>query len=175
MLHPSSVLSGCFISDVVYHIPSQVTEEFNADIKSRRVVLAAPDGSIWALRFPSEAQFSHFVDRYNGHLFSNTYGMANDSESRDKVSTVARSAWQRSLYKSSLVCARRRKQACVHVFLGGWGSYHIFVCVYKCFVATYAPCSVGACANQLPSAATCIIRSILEEKSDIALPAGLWF
>lgn len=80
-----------------------MTEEFNADIKSRRVVLAAPDGSIWALRFPTEAQFSHFVDRYNGYLFSNTYGLANDSESRDKVPSTMP---ERDLEVQASVCTQ---------------------------------------------------------------------
>lgn len=64
---------------------AQVTEEFSADLASKRIVLSAQDGSIWALRFPGEAQFHGFVNKYNGYLFTNTYGVDNDAINRDKV------------------------------------------------------------------------------------------
>jgi hypothetical protein len=63
----------------------QVTQNYVADFASKRIDLTAQDGSIWALRFPGEAQFHGFVNQYNGHLFTNTHGKDNDAGNRDEV------------------------------------------------------------------------------------------
>mmetsp|Transcript_1482 Transcript_1482/g.3251 ORF Transcript_1482/g.3251 Transcript_1482/m.3251 type:complete len:563 (-) Transcript_1482:307-1995(-) len=53
------------------------------DLSQRRVTFSA-EGTVWALRFPSEEQYRSFGEELNNKVYYNTYGMENSEESRTK-------------------------------------------------------------------------------------------
>jgi hypothetical protein len=66
----------------------EVTDKFSFEETSKRATFAGSSG-IWALRFPSQQAFHHFVNEYNSKLFENTYGLANNEDNRETVSLSA--------------------------------------------------------------------------------------
>ena len=78
---------------------TEVTDNFNFDVHTRRVTFVAQEG-IWALRFGTALAYEKFVTQYNGHLFENTYGLDNDEANRTKVKSCMHRAglllWSRT-------------------------------------------------------------------------------
>ena len=70
---------------------TEVTDNFNFDVRSRRVTFVAQEG-IWAVRFGTAKAYETFVTQYNSHLFENTYGLDNDEANRTKVTAQPLSA-----------------------------------------------------------------------------------
>ena len=68
-------------------VETEVTDNFNFDVRTRRVTFVAQDG-IWALRFGTVGAYDKFVTQYNSHLFENTYGLDNDEANRTKVTCI---------------------------------------------------------------------------------------
>ncbi len=62
----------------------EVTDKFSFEQSSKRATFAGSTG-IWALRFPTNQAFQHFVNEYNGKLFENIYNVSNDEANREKV------------------------------------------------------------------------------------------
>ncbi|KAL5211342.1 hypothetical protein ABZP36_022189 [Zizania latifolia] len=68
--------------------------QLKARPSQRRVDFAA-DGSVWALRLPSDAAFRRFHKEYDRCLFENTYGVEDTDEGRKKVFGADFTAWAR--------------------------------------------------------------------------------
>ena len=68
-------------------VETEVTDNFNFDVRTRRVTFVAQEG-IWAVRFGTVGAYDKFVTQYNSHLFENTYGLDNDEANRTKVTNI---------------------------------------------------------------------------------------
>ncbi len=68
-------------------VEAEVTDNFNFDVRTRRVTFVAQEG-IWAIRFGTVGAYDKFVTQYNSHLFENTYGLDNDEANRTKVISI---------------------------------------------------------------------------------------